>query len=338
MMKAYVTGGSGFVGRNLIRALCGRGYRVVAAARSDQAARVVQSVGAEPARADLSDPKALAAGMAGCAFVAHAAAKVEQWGPIEEFERVNVTGTEHVLSAAKAAGVGRMVHVSTEAVLVGGRRLVQADETWPIPVQPPAPYALTKARAEQAVLAANSADFATVVVRPRFIWGRDDTSLLPQLVDAVKKGQFAWISGGKYLTSTCHVANVAEGVVLAAERGKAGGVYFLTDGPPIEFRTFISSMIQSQGLTPPTRSVPRGVANVLAYVLEAFWSRRAATAPPITRTMLCLMGEEVTVSDAKARAELGYREVVTRESGLVEMAAQSGKAPLEGTEARAHAG
>jgi nucleoside-diphosphate-sugar epimerase len=333
MNKAYVTGGSGFVGRNLIRALVDRGYQVVAATRTAGAAAAVRALGAEPAGADLSDPKSLAQGMDGCALVVHAAAKVEQWGPLDEFRRVNVEGTENVIGAARISGVRRLVHVGTEAVLVGGRRIVQADESWPLSQSPPGPYEATKALAEMRVLAANAGDLATVVVRPRFIWGRDDTSLLPKLVEAVKGGKFAWIAGGKYLTSTCHVANVAEGILLAAERGQAGGVYFLTDGPPIEFRRFVTALLETQGLTAPTRSMPRSLAKALAFLLEAVWPARAATPPPITRTMLALMGEEVTVNDGRARTELGYREVVTREQGLAEMsakAAQLAPAPRQG--------
>lgn len=320
MTRAFVTGGSGFVGRNVIRALCARGWTVAAAARSEAAARAVAAAGAEPAPAELSGTAALAAGMAGCELVVHAAAKVEPWGPLEEFHRVNVEGTEHVLAAARSAGVPRLVHVGTEAVLANGRPIVNADESWPIPRRPLGAYAVTKALAEQRVVAASGPDLATVVVRPRFVWGRDDTSLLPKIVDAARRGALAWISGGRYLTSTCHVANLAHGVLLAAERGRPGGVYFLTDGPPIEFRTFITALLRTQGVEAPARAVPRALARALAATFEAVWPARAARPPPLTRTLLAVMGVEVTVNDARARAELGYRELVTREEGLEELA------------------
>jgi nucleoside-diphosphate-sugar epimerase len=325
MSKAYVTGGSGFVGRNVIRALRARGYEVIAAARSEEAARAVAAAGATPAQADLADARALAAGMGGCVVVVHAAAKVEQWGPFEEFHRVNVQGTENVLAAARSAGVPRLVHVGTEAVLATGRPLVNVDERHPLPPRPLGAYAETKALAERLVLSARTPELDTVVVRPRFVWGRDDTSLLPKIVEAARRGTLGWISGGSYLTSTCHVANAAEGVVLASERGRPGGVYFLTDGPPVEFRTFVTALLRTQGVEPPARSVPRGIARALAAALEAVWPARAARPPPITRTLLAVMGVEVTVNDARARAELGYHEVVTRERGLAELAEAAGR-------------
>ncbi len=333
MTRAFVTGGSGFVGRNVIRALRGAGWKVVAAARSDAAARAVAAAGAEPVPADLSGPAALAAGMAGCDLVVHAAAKVEPWGARAEFHRVNVAGTENVLAAARSAGVPRLVHVGTEAVLADGRPIVNADESRPLPPRPRGAYAVTKALAEARVLAASGPALETMVVRPRFVWGRDDTSLLPKMVDAARRGTLAWISGGRYLTSTCHVANAAHGVRLAAERGRAGGVYFLTDGPPIEFRAFVTALLATQGLEAPARAVPRWLARGLGAALEAVWPERAAHPPPITRTLLAVMGVEVTVDDARARRELGYREVVTRAQGMEELAraAASGAGPAAAT-------
>jgi nucleoside-diphosphate-sugar epimerase len=120
---------------------------------------------------------------------------------------------------------------------------VNVNETWPVPERPIGNYPSTKAEAEKRVLSVSSADFTTVVVRPRFIWGKGDTSLLPEIIDAVKAKRFAWFSGGRYLTSTCHVANCVEGMLLAAEKGRGGEAYFLTDGEPVVFRDFITELL-----------------------------------------------------------------------------------------------
>jgi nucleoside-diphosphate-sugar epimerase len=306
----------------MIRLLREQGYAVRAAARSPQAEQAVRTAGAEPVSADLDARAALEQGMRGSAFVVHAAARVEPWGTLEQFMHANVTGTENVLAAARAAGVPRFVHVSTEAVLVGGRKMVDADETWPRPEHSPGLYPYTKGLAEARVLAANDIQLATMIVRPRFIWGLGDSSLLPKLVAAVRAGQFAWIGGGHHLTSTCHVRNVCEGILLAAERGRGGEIYFLTDGAPVEFRSFITALCRTQGVDPGARSIPGPLVRVLAPVVEDVWrTLRLRGDPPLSRTVYLLLGEEVTVSDAKARRELGYRERVTREQGLTEMVA-----------------
>ncbi len=322
MRRAFVTGGSGFVGRNLLEALQARHVPAVALARSDAAAAACAGQGAKVVRGDLDDVDVMATAMAGCDVVFHCAAHVAEWDPPEVFEKVNVQGTANVLAAAKRAQVDRFVHVSTEAVLVDGSRhvpIVEADERRPIPEEPLPLYPASKAAAEQLVRDA-AKDLHTVIVRPRFIWGAGDTSLLPQLLSAVSMGRFRWISGGRYKTSTCHVRNCVEGMLRAAERGGRGEAYFLTDGPPVELRGFLRELISTQGFDAGTRSIPRGLARMLASAGEAIGRMRGYRwRPPVTHLTLRLMGEEVTVVDVKARAELGYVAAISPQAGLAEL-------------------
>lgn len=322
-MRAFVTGGSGFVGRNLIRALVERGDEVRALARSTEAAKAVEALGAQAVRGDLDDAQALAQGLEGCELVFHSAAYVKDWGPREVFERANVGGTNTLLGQARKAGVRRFVHIGTEAIFAGGP-MSRLDESAPIPAKHVGLYPETKAKAEALVRASNCEAMATMVVRPRFIWGAGDTSLLPGLVEKVKAGGFAWIGGGRHLTHTCHIANVVEGALLAAERGKGGEVYFLTDGEPQEMRAFMTRMLQTQGVDPGQRELPLWLAKTSAWLVEAVWGTlRLKSEPPVTRTAVLLVGQEVTVSDAKARQALGYRAHKSIEDGLREMTPSS---------------
>lgn len=313
MKRAFVTGGSGFVGRALIRELVSRGIPVHALARSESSAIAVRGLGAEPVRGDLDDVAAMQEGMADCDVVFHAAAHVEEHGKLATFMRITVGGTENTLKAAQAAGVARFVHVSTEAVIADGQPIINADETRPYPEHPAGPYSISKGAAERVVVAANAPGFTTVVIRPRFIWGKDDTSLMPKLADAVKSGRFAWIGGGHYLTSTCNIANVIEGAILAAEQGAPGGIYFLTDGPPVDFRDFMTQMFEARGVPAVTKSLPRWVASATASLTG--WMKH----PPVTKQAMALISHEVTVDDAKARRELGYTSHLSREVGLQQM-------------------
>jgi nucleoside-diphosphate-sugar epimerase len=106
-----------------------------------------------------------------------------------------------------------------------------------------------------------------------------------------------------------------EGALLAAERGRPGEIYFLTDGRPVEFRAFITDLLRTQGVEPGARNIPGWLAAALAHLLA--WLPE----PPVTRTALALVGHEVTVDDAKARRELGYQARKTRAQGLAEMTA-----------------
>jgi nucleoside-diphosphate-sugar epimerase len=323
-MDVFVTGGSGFLGQHVVRALGAAGYRVRALARSARSGELVRAAGAEPVTGDLFDADSLRAGMAGCEAVVHAAAHTEQWGPRRDFERVNVAGTAAVLRTARTAGVGRVVHVSSEAVLADGHPLVDVDETRPRPAEVYGYYPATKARAEALALAANGEGLATVVVRPRLIWGPGDATVLPAVVAAAKAGRFAWIDGGRYLTSTCHVSNAAAGIVAAVQKGEAGEVYFLTDGPPVELREFLTALAATAGVTLPDRSIPRWVAWGAATALETAWRALPLPGePPLTRTFLALSAQQMTVDDGKACRQIGYRRVVERAAGIDALARAS---------------
>ncbi|MEA2402975.1 MAG: hypothetical protein QOK00_3378 [Thermoleophilaceae bacterium] len=321
MPTAFVTGGSGFVGGALIERLRTEGWDVRALARSDAAAQKVRERGATPAAGDLEDESALRAGAAGAEVAFHAAAKVEDWGDPDEFDRLNVRGTENVIAACRAAGVRRLVHVGTEAALMAGNPLVNVDEAAPLRPDSPALYPSTKAKAEQRVRDANGNGLETVVVRPRFVWGRGDTSLLPALVELVRSGRFRWVGGGGQLSATTHVDNAIEGLWLGATRAPAGGVYFVTDGEPVVFREFVSRLLETQGVTPPTGSVPTGVASVSATVAERLWRLlRRPGPPPLTRFAVWVSSQECTIDIGRAERELGYRPVKSREQGLAELA------------------
>lgn len=319
-MTAFVTGGSGFIGGRLIERLVADGVGVRALARSDRAAAAVEARGAEAVRGDLADVDAITAGAQGCDTAYHLAANVEMWGAWDDFVRDNVTGTQNVLAATKAAGVARFVHCGTEAALIAGEPLRNVDETAPLRPDSPAPYAATKARAEHEVRAANRDGFETVVVRPRFVWGAGDTTLLPSMVEMVKSGRFAWIGGGKQLTDVTHVDNVVEGLLLGARNGRGGDAYFVTDGEPVIFREFVSALLETQGVAAPSRSIPTWVAGPLAAACEGLWRATPLPGqPPLTRFTYWVSSQECTIDIGKARRELGYRPVKGRAEGLAEL-------------------
>ncbi len=322
MTTAFVTGGSGFIGGALIDRLHREGWEVRALARSDAAAERVRERGAEPVRGDIGDRATLEAAAAGSEVAFHSAAKVEDWGDPAEFERLNVGGTANVLAACRAAGVRRLVHVSTEAALMAGEPLVNVDENAPLRPDSPALYSSSKARAEQLVRAANGDGLETVVIRPRFVWGRGDTTLLPAITELVRSRRFRWIGGGRQLTATTHVDNTVEGLWLAATKAPAGGVYFVTDGEPVVFREFLTRMLATRGVTPPDSSVPAGVAGPVALVCERIWRalKRFDSPPPVTRFAVWVSSQECTIDISRARRELGYAPVTSREEGLAELA------------------
>jgi nucleoside-diphosphate-sugar epimerase len=152
------------------------------------------------------------------------------------------------------------------------------------------------------------------------VWGAGDTTILPSLVQAVEKGRFAWIGGGRHRTSTTHVDNVIHGLMLGAERGQPGGVYFVTDGEPVVFCEFITELLGTQDVSPGKRNMPAPVAHALAAAAEGAWRAfRLGGTPPVTRLAYWLSAQECTIDISRARSELGYEPVRSIPAGMEEL-------------------
>ncbi|HBS35024.1 MAG TPA: 3-beta hydroxysteroid dehydrogenase [Parvularcula sp.] len=320
-MKIFVTGGSGFVGGAAIAALA-RAHEIAALSRSAASDAAIASKGGAPVRGDLQtvSPEMLK----GTGAVVHCAAFVEEWGPYDSFYAVNVTGTERLLAAAKAAGARRFIHIGTEAALFHGQPMVDIDETCPLALRSPFPYSRTKALAEMAVAKANdpAQGFETIILRPRMIWGEGDKTLLPAVKAMAEAGRFLWVDGGAAMTSTTHIDNLVAAIVLALTEGRAGEAYFVVDGPPVRFRDFLTRYLAGAGVTLPEKSLPGPVVRLVANLVEPLYRFAGSkTPPPVTRFTAHLMSRDCIIRDDKARAELGYRPAVTLDEGLARLAA-----------------
>ena len=318
-MKVFVTGGSGFVGGHVIEALS-PGHELRAMARSARSAETVARYGATAVSTDLDvvGPEHLE----GCDAVVHCAAYVEEWGTREQFWKGNVEGTTRMLDAARRAGVRRFILIGTEAALFDGHDLVNIDERHPYPAVQKYLYSETKAEAERRVLAANAGGFATLSVRPRFVWGPRDTSVLPAVLRMAREGAWVWLDGGRARTSTTHVLNLARAVELALTAGDGGEAYFVADEGTRTLREFLTAMARTQGVELPDRSMPGALARPMASALEGAWRALGIKrAPPMTAFAIAMMSREVTVNTTKARRALGYAPVIDVVAGMAALGA-----------------
>lgn len=328
--RAFVTGGSGFVGARLITMLLDRGWEVHALSRSPEATASLAALGARPVAGDLHDEAALRSGMDGCDVVFHVAAHFKLWGPRPLFDRVNVEGTRAVVKAAQdTSGLRRVVGVSAAAVVMRPpEAMLGVEERAPLRAPSFAPYSASKTRAEEVLIAANGGrpGFETVAVRPPFIWG-PGMPTLDHMVETVRAGRFQWVGGGDQAMSTCHVDNLCEALLLAADAGRGGEAYFVSDGADGTLKGVVSGLLATRGVRPADRAVPFGLAWFMAGAMGAAWrSLRFGGEPPLTRQMLRLIGKPFTIRIDKARRELGYAPRISWEGGLAAMTAQ-GAAP-----------
>ena len=314
-MKIFVTGASGFVGGAATRELVAQGHQLRAMSRSATSDRRIGELGAEPVRCDLESVSA--EHVDGADLALHCAAYVEPWGPADAWYRGNVVGTQAVLAAARSAGVQRFIHIGSEAAIVRGQHLFDVDETYPLAPDSPFPYCATKARAEQRVLAANTPDFTTIVLRPRFIWGPGDTTLLPAIERMSEHGGWLWIDHGRALTSSTHIDNLVQAIMLALTRGQPGSAYFVLDDGAHTIKRMVTGMAASRDIKLPERSVPAWLADRAGALLEGMWRTFGlAGAPPLTRHAAMVMSRNCVLDDRKARLELGYAPVISVDEGM----------------------
>lgn len=316
-MRIFLTGASGFVGGRAARRLVSQGHTVLAMARSDASAQRVASTGAQVVRSSLAT--VTAADLRGVEVVVHAAAYVEEYGPEAVFDEVNVEGTRRLLEASRQAGVERFVHISSVASIWDGGDLVDVDEDTPFPAAFRFPYARTKAASERLVRGAEG--LHTVVLRPCFVWGEGDTTVLPVLRRMVAEGSWVWLDQGRAVNSTSHVDNVVHAIELALTRGQDGAAYFITDDRDRSLREFFTELAATEGLELPERSVPGWLVRGAAHALEAAWlAVDRPTPPPVTVLAAYASSRTITVRSDRARRELGYAPQVAVTEGVRRLA------------------
>lgn len=319
---AFVTGGSGFVGRRLIARLVSLGWEVRALARSDVGAAAVAGAGATVVIGDLLQGDALRRGMAGAYAVFHVAGHLKLWDKRKAFEESNVAGTQAVVDACRlTSSVTKLVAIGASAVVMGEPEPILAARE-DLPLQHPSwgPYIATKAEAERIVLAANDPSrLLTSVVRPPLVWGAG-MPMLDAMIADVKAGRFQWPEGGGQRMSTAHVDNVCHCAILAAEKGRGGEAYFVADDQDGTLKGVISALLATKGVPAPTGKVHFRVAWFMARLMEGAWRVLPLRGdPPVTRQMLRMIGKDFTLDTTKARRELGYAPVVAFDDGVAAM-------------------
>jgi dihydroflavonol-4-reductase len=310
-----VTGATGFVGSAVARAFLARGHALRLLVRAGSPRANIEGLPAELAVGDLKDPASLAAAVTGCRYVVHVAADYRLWVPDPAaMNRANVDGTRALLLAATAAGVERMVYCSSVAALglVGDGTV--ADETTPNHIDKViGAYKRSKYLAEQAVLALVREDGAPVViVNPTAPVGPRDIKPTPtgkMIADAAAGRMPAYVDTG---LNVVHVDDVAEGHVLALERGRVGECYIL-GGEDIGMRALLALVAEIAGRRPPLVKLPYAALYPVALVSEAL-ARVAGVEPVVTRDVLAMARKKMFFSSAKAQRELGYASRPARDA------------------------
>ncbi|MCJ0826198.1 NAD-dependent epimerase/dehydratase family protein [Luteimonas sp. 50] len=334
-MKLLVTGGGGFLGQALCRGLVARGHAVTSFNRGLYPA--LDALGVRQIQGDLADREAVlaafaGAGAAGFDGVFHNAAKAGAWGSRDSYHRANVVGTDNVLAACRAHGIGKLVYTSTPSVTHRATRPVAGGtaDTVPYGEHVKAPYASTKIVAEKAVLAANNAALATIALRPRLIWGPGDAQLLPRLAQRARAGRLRLVGGGDNLVDTTYIDNAAQAHFdafehLAPGAACAGRAYFISNGEPKPMREIVNALLAAVDAPPVTKSLPFGAAYAIGAACEAAWTLLPLRGePPLTRFLAEQLATTHWYDMGPALRDFGYRPRVSIAEGLKRLAATRG--------------
>ncbi len=322
-MRSLVTGGGGFLGGAIVRRLLSGGDSVRTVQRGDYPE--LGALGVECIRGDIADPEIVDLAVAGCDRVFHVAAKVEMWGPREPFRLANVVGTENLLQSMRRHEVRKLVFTSSPSVVHGGENIEGATETLPYPDQFEAAYPETKAEAERLVLAANSAEFSTVALRPHLIWGPEDTNLVPTIVDRARTGQLRLVGDGSNLIDTVYIDNAVDAHVLAAERlgpdsACSGRAYFITNDDPRPIREIINGFVTAAGLPPVEKTISVGMAVAAGRIFEAIHRIfPSPSGPRMTPFLARHLSTAHWYDISAAKRDLGYEATVGIDEGMVRL-------------------
>ncbi len=318
-LTCLITGATGCVGGHLAEACRKRGLAVRGLARPGSDVSVLEGCGATVVRGDLTDSASMKTALEGADVVFHCAAKVGDWGPVEDYRAVNVEALRELLEACRGRPPRCFVHFSSLGVYAA-RHHYGTDETAPLPERHMDGYTQSKVESEQLALRYHREYGVPVTaLRPGFIYGPRDRTVLPNLIEKLRRRQVRYIGGGKRAMNCIFVGNLVDAALAAMEKPEAvGQVYNLTDGETVSKRRFIEAVADGMGVPrPPALGVPLWLARIGAASMENGARRRGDKEPPrLTQGRLKLLGLNLDFSIEKAKRELGWRPAVSFDEGM----------------------
>ena len=339
MSITLVTGASGFLGSHIVQRLARRGERVRALVRRSSDTTYLEEHGAELAIGDVTDERSLAAAFEGVDTVYHAAATVTDWAPWKDFASVTIGGTRNVLKVARAAGVRRLLYVSTDAVyaLRALKKVVTEDSLLERHFGWFDYYRRSKSAAEASVRKAiKLQQIEASIVRPGLILGERDRAMFPGTVAVPKSSAPSLYIGNGHNRLPCvYVGDVAEACILAATHADAAGaIYNVASEEVVTQRDLLQAIARATGLPAPKRSLSLNATHGLVWLMQlSSVASGRRIRPPVSRYGINLVARDYREDISKIRGELGWEPRVGVSEAIsrtMEWSEAHGAVPISG--------
>ena len=328
--RVLVTGGSGFVGANLVTTLLERGLQVRSFDRAPSP--LGDRTGLDVLEGDICDTQTVAAAVEDIDTVIHTAAVIDLMGGTSVTEAyrqrsfaVNVEGTKNVVHAAQQAGVKRFVYTASNSVVMGGQDIISGDETLPYTTRFNDLYTETKVVAEKFVLGQNGEHgMLTCSIRPSGIWGHGDQTMFRKVFENVLAGHVKVLVGNKNIKlDNSYVHNLIHGFILAAEHLVPGGnapgqAYFINDDDPVNMFEFSRPVLAACGRTLPTVRVSGRLVHRAMMAWQWLHFKFGIPEPLIEPLAVERIYLNNYFSVDKARRDLGYEPLFTTEQAMTD--------------------
>ena len=316
-MRVLVTGGGGFLGSGITKALLKEDNEVSVMGRGryphlPASVKILQG--------DIRDSEFVNLSLENIDTVFHTAAIPGIWG--KDFFSINVQGTENIINACQKNSVRRLIFTSSPSVVFGNESLEGVDESIPYPEEYLCDYPRTKALAEKMVLHANNTNLSTVAIRPHLIWGPGDPHLVPRLLEKARKNKLVQVGDGNNKVDILYIDNAVSAHLRACESllGDAnisGKAYFVSDGKPVVLWDWINQLLVQMGRPIVSRKISYKNAMRLGAFLEGVYGLFGIKSePPMTRFLASQLSTSHYFDISRAKKDFNYEPLVSHEEGM----------------------
>ena len=319
-MKIFLTGASGFVGSHLTQSLITAGHEIVGHYRLPHSINSKPQHNLEVWSGDLNDKQSLSKRLQSVDVLVHCAAEMKLWNCEKVLHETNVLMTKNILESARQAGVKQFIYMSDASIAKSPlSQNLHISESRALPSLKDFPYSHSKSQGERLVLQVGDETFRTLSLRPASLWGKGDL-VDRSLGKAADLNNFGWFDQGNYPFSTCYIQNLCEAVKKSLLSESTRESFFISDGPAVPFRQWMTRRLKVGHYKVPTLSIPRSLAWPLARFTENGWKYLPLRGePPLIREMVHLTAHPFSVSIQKAKDQLAYEPVYEMEQGMLEI-------------------